>query len=73
MRHRDVPTYSRENRRVNDANGVVGILAGFVGAGGAFFLAPVRLHVLRVPMRYVIGSPVGIVAVSSGAGLLARR
>ena len=51
---------------------VVGALAGFIGAGGAFFLAPVLLHVLRVPMRYVIGSTVGIVAVSSGAGLLGK-
>ena len=51
---------------------LVGILAGFVGAGGAFFLAPVLLHVLRIPMRYVIGSTVGIVAVSSGAGLLGK-
>jgi hypothetical protein len=51
---------------------VVGILAGFIGAGGAFFLAPVLLHVLRVPMRYVIGSTVGIVAISSGAGLLGK-
>jgi len=51
---------------------VVGILAGFVGAGGAFFLAPVLLHVLRVPMRFVIGSTVGIVAISSGAGLLGK-
>ncbi|MEW5991835.1 MAG: sulfite exporter TauE/SafE family protein [Chloroflexota bacterium] len=51
---------------------VVGVLAGFIGAGGAFFLAPVLLHVLRIPMRYVIGSTVGIVAISSGAGLLGK-
>lgn len=51
---------------------VVGILAGFVGAGGAFFLVPVLLHVLRVPMRFVIGSTVGIVAISSGAGLAGK-
>lgn len=51
---------------------VVGLLAGFIGAGGAFFLAPVLLHVLRIPMRYVVGSSVGIVAVSAGAGLLGK-
>lgn len=51
---------------------VVGVLAGFIGAGGAFFLAPVLLHVLRIPMRYVVGSSVGIVAVSAGAGLLGK-
>ncbi|MEK6721101.1 MAG: sulfite exporter TauE/SafE family protein [Chloroflexota bacterium] len=61
------------DRRVAVAIGlIVGVLAGFIGAGGAFFLAPVLLHVLRVPMRYVVGSSVGIVAVSSGAGLLGK-
>ncbi|HSG85543.1 MAG TPA: sulfite exporter TauE/SafE family protein [Candidatus Limnocylindrales bacterium] len=51
---------------------VVGVLAGLIGAGGAFFLAPVLLHVLRIPMRYVVGSSVGIVAISAGAGLLGK-
>lgn len=51
---------------------VVGLLAGFIGAGGAFFLAPVLLYVLGLPMRYVVGSSVAIVAVSSGAGLLGK-
>lgn len=61
------------DRRLAIAIGVVvGVLAGFIGAGGAFFLAPVLLHVLRIPMRYVVGSSVGIVAVSSGAGLLGK-
>jgi hypothetical protein len=61
------------DRRLAVAIGVaVGLLAGFIGAGGAFFLAPVLLHVLRIPMRYVIGSTVGIVAISSGAGLLGK-
>ncbi len=61
------------DRRLAVAIGaVVGVLAGFIGAGGAFFLAPVLLHVLRIPMRYVVGSSVGIVAVSAGAGLLGK-
>ncbi|HEX9551335.1 MAG TPA: sulfite exporter TauE/SafE family protein [Candidatus Limnocylindrales bacterium] len=61
------------DRRLAVAIGVVvGTLAGFIGAGGAFFLAPVLLHVLRIPMRYVIGSTVGVVAISSGAGLLGK-
>ena len=61
------------DQRVAVAIGVVvGLLAGFIGAGGAFFLAPVLLYGLRIPMRYVVGSSVGIVAVSSGAGLLGK-
>lgn len=69
--HTDAPPAF--DRRVATAIGaVVGLLAGFIGAGGAFFLAPVLLHVLRIPMRYVVGSSVGIVAISSGAGLLGK-
>ncbi len=69
--HTDAPPAF--DRRVAIAIGaVVGLLAGFIGAGGAFFLAPVLLHVLRIPMRYVVGSSVGIVAISSGAGLLGK-
>lgn len=61
------------DRRVGVAVGaIVGVLAGFIGAGGAFFLAPVLLHGLRIPMRFVVGSSVGIVAISSGAGLLGK-
>jgi uncharacterized membrane protein YfcA len=51
---------------------LVGVLAGFIGAGGAFFLAPMLLYVMRIPMRYVVGSSVGIVAVSASAGLLGK-
>jgi uncharacterized membrane protein YfcA len=43
-----------------------------IGAGGAFFLAPMLLYVMRIPMRYVVGSSVGIVAVSASAGLLGK-
>ncbi len=65
-----IPTFDRRLAVVIGV--VVGLLAGFIGAGGAFFLAPVLLHVLRIPMRYVVGSSVGIVAISSGAGLLGK-
>lgn len=61
------------DRRVAIAIGLfVGLMAGFIGAGGAFFLGPVLLFVLRIPMRYVVGSTVGIVAMSAGAGLLGK-
>jgi len=76
LRHR-APAHAETppafDRRLAVAIGaVVGVLAGFIGAGGAFFLAPVLLHVLRIPMRYVVGSSVGIVAISAGAGLLGK-
>lgn len=50
----------------------VGLLAGFVGAGGAFLLVPLSLHVLGLPMRTVVASTLLIVAVSSGAGMVGK-
>jgi hypothetical protein len=52
--------------------GGVGTIAGMLGAGGAFLLVPLMLHVLRIPMRTVVGSSLGIVVVSSIAGLAGK-
>lgn len=46
----------------------VGVLAGMVGAGGAFILIPLMLYVLRIPLRTTIGSSLGIVFLASLAG-----
>lgn len=50
----------------------VGGIAGMIGAGGAFMLVPLMLHVLRLPIRTVVGSSLGIVVLSSIAGLLGK-
>lgn len=50
----------------------VGLSAGLVGAGGAFFLIPVMLYGLRIPVRVTVGTSLGIVTASAAAGLLGK-
>lgn len=50
----------------------VGLVAGLVGAGGAFVLIPVMLYGLRIPTRVTIGTSLAVVAASSVAGLLGK-
>ena len=50
----------------------VGILAGMVGAGGAFILIPTLLYVVRIPLRVTIGTSLWIVVAASIAGLLGK-
>jgi uncharacterized membrane protein YfcA len=52
--------------------GSVGFLAGLVGAGGAFILIPLMLHVLRIPLRVVVGTSLAIVAAAALAGLAGK-
>jgi uncharacterized membrane protein YfcA len=50
----------------------VGFLAGLVGAGGAFLLAPLLLTVLRIPLRVTIGSSLAITLWTATAGFLGK-
>jgi uncharacterized protein len=52
--------------------GGVGIVAGLVGAGGAFLLVPLLLVVVGVPIRVTIGSSLAITAVAATAGVLGK-
>jgi uncharacterized protein len=52
--------------------GVVGVAAGFVGAGGAFLLVPLLLIVVGVPIRVTIGSSLAITAVAATAGVIGK-
>jgi uncharacterized protein len=52
--------------------GVVGVAAGFVGAGGAFLLVPLLLVVVGVPIRVTIGSSLAITAVAATAGVIGK-
>lgn len=58
--------------RVVPVAGGVGIIAGLVGAGGAFLLLPLLIYVVRVPIRMAIGSSLGIVALASVTGVLGK-
>lgn len=50
----------------------VGLLAGIVGVGGAFILLPIMISWMRVPLRTAVGSSLGIVLLSSTAGLAGK-
>lgn len=50
----------------------VGFAAGLLGAGGAFFLIPVMLYGLKIPVRMTVGTSLAVVAVSALAGLLGK-
>jgi uncharacterized membrane protein YfcA len=52
--------------------GAIGVMAGLVGAGGAFLLLPVLTGLLRVPFREAIGTSLAITAASAAAGFLGK-
>lgn len=52
--------------------GGVGLVAGMVGAGGAFLLMPAMLFGLHIPMRAAVGASLAIVAISATAGLVGK-
>ncbi|MBX6378496.1 MAG: sulfite exporter TauE/SafE family protein, partial [Clostridia bacterium] len=47
---------------------IVGVASGVVGAGGAFLLIPLMLHVLRLPLRVTVTSSLATVFLSSLGG-----
>lgn len=51
---------------------LVGILTGFFGVGGGFVIVPALVVVLGMPMRLAVGTSLLIIAINSGAGLLAH-
>lgn len=52
--------------------GGVGVLSGLIGAGGAFLMAPLMRSVLKLPVRLIIGTSLGIILVSALAGTIAK-
>lgn len=51
---------------------LIGGLGGMVGQGGSFILIPLMLYVLRLPIRVVIGSNLGLVFFSCLAGFAGK-
>lgn len=51
---------------------VVGILTGFFGVGGGFVIVPALVVVLGMPMHLAVGTSLLIIAINSGAGLVAH-
>ena len=52
--------------------GGVGVISGLLGAGGAFLLAPLMRTVLKLPLRLIIGTSLGVVLVSAVSGTAAK-
>jgi uncharacterized protein len=52
--------------------GSVGIVSGIVGAGGGFILVPIMIRVLRIPLRVVVGSSLGILFIGSLMGTVGK-
>lgn len=50
----------------------VGLMAGLVGAGGAFLLVPLLLVVVGVPTRVTIGSSLAMTAMAATAGVAGK-
>jgi hypothetical protein len=51
---------------------LVGLMAGLVGAGGAFLLVPLLMVVVGTPIRVTIGSSLAITAVAATAGVVGK-
>ncbi len=69
----EAPSGRRGDRwRSAAIGGTVGLLAGIVGAGGAFVLVPLLVHIARVPLRTVIATSLGVVAAAALAGLVGK-
>jgi len=47
---------------------VVGVLTGFVGAGGGFLIIPALVLFARLPMKLAVGTSLAIIAVNSLVG-----
>jgi uncharacterized protein len=52
--------------------GGIGLVAGLIGAGGAFLLVPVLVGVMRIPMRLSIGTSLAMVGLSALTGFLGK-
>jgi uncharacterized membrane protein YfcA len=48
----------------------VGVVAGFVGAGGGFLIVPILIYYLNTPLKIAIGTSLVIVSIQSSIGFL---
>lgn len=48
----------------------VGLVTGFVGAGGGFLIIPAFVFTLRTPMKYAVATSIFIIAITTSLGFL---
>jgi hypothetical protein len=51
---------------------IVGAMTGFFGVGGGFLIVPALVLALGFPMRLAVGTSLLVIAINSGAGVLAH-
>jgi uncharacterized protein len=51
---------------------IVGVMTGFFGVGGGFLIVPALVLAVGFPMRLAIGTSLLVIAINSGAGVLAH-
>ncbi len=51
---------------------VVGLLTGFFGVGGGFLVVPALVLVLRMPMRYAVGTSLVVITLTSATAFAVR-
>lgn len=47
---------------------LVGLISGFVGAGGGFIIIPILIYFVRVPFKKAVGTSLSIIAINSLIG-----
>src|SRR5262245_47854591 len=52
--------------------GVIGLMAGLIGAGGAWLTIPVLIALVRVPLRLAIGTSLAMTAMSALLGTIGK-
>jgi uncharacterized protein len=70
-KHADEPKECNDCVRVLKLTGygvAIGLITGFLGAGGGFFLIPALVFLLRLPIRKAIGTSLLIIALNSLVG-----
>lgn len=75
MIKKDKPEISPTNQKYNYSFVIfqglmVGVITGFVGAGGGFLIIPALVGLLKTPMKKAIGTSLLIIAINSAFGFL---
>lgn len=51
---------------------IIGLISGMIGIGGAAIITPVFIYILNIPIKVCIGTSLGVILISSTAGLFGK-
>ncbi|MCC6313178.1 MAG: sulfite exporter TauE/SafE family protein [Thermomicrobiales bacterium] len=66
------PAEPRKTWIVPLAGLAVGVMTGFFGVGGGFLIVPALVLAVGLPMRMAVGTSLVVIAINSGAGIVAH-